>query len=472
MKPLSGRYGTRRLRRVLISTALSVVAVFGLGACSTYSSFSNQLRGDLLQDDLPKAVQATEKKGGDDPDVLNLLQRGLLYHYAERYEESNQAFQLADTKIEDQFTKSISGQALAFLTNDATLPYSGYPHEQVLMHVYGALNYLFEGNHQDALVECRRAGLRLDQLALIREDNQGYTDDAFTEWLSGMIFAEDRDGNATLVAARRGRSAYEEYQKLFGTPMPKAFILDYLEWARRFGFSDEANEILNAHPELGDEVEPLGPDEGRIVLIYESGFVNHLEEDAAFFPILESDEDKNDAEMATVLTRRGRRRVWVKKNNVKVAYWLRVALPAMVSTPPVFTHARLVTEGHSQTTELAEDVSAIAQLTFDEGAGKRLLRTILRALAKWRVTKTAQDKGELSGFLANLTSVATERADTRSWSTLPDRIHVAQLRVPAGDHRVVVECLDSTGRVGRTATFDEVRVEPGESTILRFRTYR
>jgi hypothetical protein len=138
----------------------------------------------------------------------------------------------------------------------------------------------------------------------------------------------------------------------------------------------------------------------------------------------------------------------------------------------VLTHARLRTDGRSQTTELAEDVSAIAQLTFDEGSGKRLLRTIIRALAKWRVTKAAQDQGELSGLLANITSVATERADTRSWSTLPDRIHVAQLRLPAGDHRVVVECLDSTGQVGQTATFETVRVEPGESTILRFRTYR
>jgi hypothetical protein len=268
-------------------------------------------------------------------------------------------------------------------------------------------------------------------------------------------------------------AAYENYERTFSTPMPQEFLLDYTRWARRFGFNEEANTMLQARPELADELEPLARNEGRIILIYESGFVDHLEENAVFFPILESDKDRDDGEMVTVLTRRGRREVWVKKERqVKVAYWLRVAMPIMVATPPQLTHARLMADGRSQKTELAEDVSAIAQLTFEEGAGKRLLKTMLRALAKWRMTKAAKDKGQVAGFLANLTSVATERADTRSWSMLPDRIHIAQLRVPAGEHRVVVECLDNSGRVGRTATFETVRVDPGESTILRFRTYR
>ncbi len=453
--------------------AVALVALsFVTGGCSTYSSFSLQLRTDLTNKELQKAIEKVEKKGGDDPDVLNLLERGLLYHYDERYEDSNQAFQLADRKIDDQFTRSISGEALAFLTNDGNLPYSGYPHEQVLMHIYGALNYTFLGNVQDALVECRKVGLRLDQLKNLRENKRGYRDDAFAEWLSGMLFAEDGDGNAAMVSARRARAAYEEYERLFSVPTPAQFLLDHYRWALRFGFSSEAEELLRQNPWIEEAYRPLGEDEGEVVLLYESGFVDHLEERALSFPILSSDSGHNDLELALITTQRGPRGVWVGGSNVHVEYWLRVAMPEMVRTPSTLSRARLRSDGRSAQAQVAEDISAIARLTFGEDQGKRLLKTILRALAKWRLTKAAGEQNEVAGILANITAAATERADTRSWTTLPDRISIARLRLPAGRHRVVVECLDEKGRVGQTATFDEVLVVPGESTILRHRSYR
>jgi hypothetical protein len=76
-----------------------------------------------------------------------------------------------------------------------------------------------------------------------------------------------------------------------------------------------------------------------------------------------------------------------------------------------------------------------------------LFRTFLRALVKYAATRAAQNQDQLAGAIVNLLGVMTERADTRCWLTLPDRLAVARLRLPAGRHEVRVEYLDPAGDV-------------------------
>jgi hypothetical protein len=49
---------------------------------------------------------------------------------------------------------------------------------------------------------------------------------------------------------------------------------------------------------------------------------------------------------------------------------------------------------------------------------------------------------------------------------------MARLRLPVGTHRVVVECLDSSGGVAETAVFEEVQVLPRSTTVIQHRSYR
>ncbi|HEU0016324.1 MAG TPA: hypothetical protein VFQ45_21775, partial [Longimicrobium sp.] len=85
--------------------------------------------------------------------------------------------------------------------------------------------------------------------------------------------------------------------------------------------------------------------------------------------------------------------------------------------------------------------------------------------------KAKKEGGEAAGFLAGLVANvggnALERADTRSWSLLPDRVSVARLSLPPGEHRVSIEV---TGEDGTVATLDlgTVAVAAGE-TVVRSR---
>ena len=42
--------------------------------------------------------------------------------------------------------------------------------------------------------------------------------------------------------------------------------------------------------------------------------------------------------------------------------------------------------------------------------------------------------GDVGNIFANIYNLATEKADTRSWSTLPDSIHILRLNLSTGAH--------------------------------------
>ena len=74
-------------------------------------------------------------------------------------------------------------------------------------------------------------------------------------------------------------------------------------------------------------------------------------------------------------------------------------------------------------------------------------------------------------MLANLLGAVTERADTRSWLTLPGQVHVVRLALPAGTHDVRLELLGADGRVAAERTLDGVVVRPGGWTFESRRVF-
>ena len=408
--------------------ALTLAAALGLLAgCSTYANQSTRIRAHADRGDLDGALAEVRKEAGDEPDVLALLQEGLLAYYVGDHKASVSAFDSAAVKIDDQFTKSISTEALAFLSNDQSRPYDGYPGEQALMHIYAALAYLAYGNRRAALVEVRAASTQLERLEQVREGRETYTRDPFAEWIAAMLYANDEDANACLVSCRRALSAYLEAGEAWGQPVPEGFLDDYARWADRFGFPQERVELEKQYGERGIGAQRLGPDEGEVVLLFESGWVAHLEEVTISFPILEGDNYSDNEVWASEVMVRGPRGVYVVPRERKVAYWLKVAWPVLASNEASLVDARMIAAGDSTYTEQAHDVSAVFAVTFEEGSGTRALRTIMRGLAKYATVRAIDDDEDsgrqIASFVANLFAAGTEVADTRSWTMLPDRIH-------------------------------------------------
>jgi hypothetical protein len=125
-----------------------------------------------------------------------------------------------------------------------------------------------------------------------------------------------------------------------------------------------------------------------------------------------------------------------------------------------------VVDGQYVQLEEAVDVTRQVRQEWKKIEGKIVVSAITRTIARFaagQIAKAAAGKNELAGLLLSLgtqaTLVALDTPDTRSWETLPARVAVARMPVPAGKHAVHV---DARGVI-RDVTVD---VEPGGWAVV------
>ena len=152
--------------RAILVVALTLGATYGTG-CRSHKGIVNQyqqkIRPKLVAGDYKTAAaqlqQAKKDKIYKEEDrVMYWLNLGAVQHYAADYKASQSNLEKAEQSMQDLWTKSISQEASKFLVSESIQDYPGEDFEKILLYFYTALNKVFEGNMQDALVEARRAG--------------------------------------------------------------------------------------------------------------------------------------------------------------------------------------------------------------------------------------------------------------------------------------------------------------------------
>jgi len=124
-------------------------------------------------------------------------------------------------------------------------------------------------------------------------------------------------------------------------------------------------------------------------------------------------------------------------------------------------------------TETITDVSRMAveqeQATLPWVMGRAVAR---RTVKKGTIFGVKQGLGLNSGLpavaldVAGIAWEAAERADTRCWSLLPDRIEVLRLELPVGRHDLVLTPLDRGGSPLGSPVIQGVNVADGRNTYL------
>jgi hypothetical protein len=122
---------------------------------------------------------------------------------------------------------------------------------------------------------------------------------------------------------------------------------------------------------------------------------------------------------------------------------------------------KLLVDGHWVLMEQSLDVSAQVRAAWDEIQGRVIASAITRMIARAAVgagIQATSGKNSIEGLLLSLGAqaalTAADTPDTRSWETLPARVAIARVRLPAGSHHIVVS--------GRGVTRDQsIEVTPG-----------
>jgi hypothetical protein len=421
--------------------------VFGLGGCATYSGSFAVIEKNLAAQQYDVALTNIEKEAESKTDrVLYLLNKGMVLRMKRDFTASNVAFEAAKAEMDRLYAASVSENALSVMVNDSTVSYSGDNYERVLLHLYMALNYLELGDLDSARVEALQVDAKLREFAEKIPDSK-YAEDAFTLYLTGLIYEDESEFSDAMISYRSAYNVYKKYQTRYGISMPTVLKTDLMRMAKQQGLSDE---YAKYKAEFGFEpVNNKGkPAEGELVFVLNNGLAPIKREKA------------------------------INSFDSSTASMVRIALPSYESRSSNVIGARISVNGRQATTELMEDIDAIAKKNLDEHMPAIIARSVARVVIKAAASKKARDAalnnknndnavaGMLGALAFQVAAVATERADTRSWLTLPSSIQLARLSLPAGSYNVKVELLGANQQVVASQDYPGMVVKKSRKTFL------
>ncbi|MBA5876385.1 MAG: hypothetical protein GDA66_17820 [Nitrospira sp. CR1.2] len=426
-----------------------------------------------------------ESEYGQRNRLLYSMDRGMTLHLAGDYAQSNNLLEQAAVEVERLYTRSIRTETAAFLTNDNMLPFEGDPYEHVMINVVKALNYAAMGQLTEAVVEARQIDHRLNVLSDSAKDKDGYREDAFARYLTGVLYESTGDLNNAFIAYRKAYETYEATKGWSRTPMPPMLRADLLRTTDALHMTTEFEEYRRQFPETHWVSRGEQPNLAQVVVIGYNGRAPRREETFLDIPI-------SLGALQLVLLNRG---VVHASNRQErrvadsVLYGLngrvvRVALPRLVAqkTQVMRESVSLVPkEGApiSATSELAYNGTALAERALSDRMPGITTKALARAAVKFaaaeaatRGSQHAVNKGDaqwvglLVGVLTHGLAVASEAADTRSWRTLPDEIQISRLWVPPGEYESRIQAVMRSGGAIPSGTSRPLILRAGETVFL------
>ncbi len=114
-----------------------------------------------------------------------------------------------------------------------------------------------------------------------------------------------------------------------------------------------------------------------------------------------------------------------------------------------------------ETTRVDTQLLPIARSALAKRGKAIAARQALRLAVKYNVSESIEEQDPLAGALAKLFLLAIERADTRSWETLPAYLSLLRVELPVGSTSVNVS-IDSEGRTSSIHQNHELQLIPDD----------
>lgn len=386
--------------------------------------------------------------------LLRHMYRGVIGLHAGEFDEGARSMDRAWAIVDDRFTKRLSRGAASLVTSDASLPYYPLPTEHLFIPYYGAMNYLALGEMDEAMVETRRLAMLLQSDAGSRPTKEL---EGALRYVSGVLFeaAGERED---------ARVAYRNAAALLGT--------------------------------LPGDTLAAGADSGDVVVIVEDGFVARPQPqtlavfaDGDEFLALRRGRDADRLVVANRVRDRSRDPNWHAPEVGFARYevnWATIgpgtpssARVAVRTDPAAFA---MMSVGVSPS--VAQDFTALVPDKLARGIARAAVRAAAIKVAGHQLDQAISDDSDddddeerstagrvLQGIFGLLlggiaaSSTVIDQPDLRAWQVLPDRLSIARLRLPVGEHPIYVSQDDKPVLIG-TAT-----VRDGGVAVMNYRLW-
>jgi hypothetical protein len=423
--------------RKTIHLSLLIASGILTASCATYYQKHYDFNSEFEKGDLPKALEVLQQKeslANSKSKFLYFVNNGILLSLLGKYEASNDYFEKAFLFGED-YRINYFNEAAGYLTNPNMSVYRGEDHEHLMLLYFKAINYLKMQKPEEALVECRRLNIRLNQLSDKYSSDKKYRRDAFVDNLMGIIYQSTGDYNNAFIAYRNALEIYEEdYHDLFSMQVPDQLKKDLLNTAWWTGFTDEF-EAYRTQFNMPDYT-PVKPD-AELVFFWHNGLSPVKSEWSVNFVVDHSSENvvvfTNEALGISFPFHVDDKK---ERSDLGRLEFFRVAFPKYSERAEYYREATLRTDSLSIPLELSEDISKIAFHSLRERMVLEFSKGLLRAALKKATEMSLRKEDEGLAALIGVVNALTEKADTRNWQTLPHSIYYARVPLKEGRNEV------------------------------------
>ncbi|WP_353159715.1 hypothetical protein [Myroides odoratus] len=435
----------------ILKTLVPLALMFLVFGCATYHDRITDYYQRMTQQDYAGADNALDKNKLLQKTrnlLLFYMEKGRVEHLKGNYALSNQYLNKADLLIEDQVTK-VGDVMVGLFLNSMSQSYKGEEFEIFMIHYYKALNYLYLGQSQEALVEARRISLQnYEQGDKYSNKTTRYSKDAFSLNLQGLIYESTGNYNDAFISYR---NAVETYQSAtgglyYGVSIPENLKYDVMNMANKLGFT---NELKKFEKEFSMPFKAYQTAEGgELVVFWENGTAPIKEEENIVFSLIKGDSG------ALVFTNALGVMIPLDfgiagHTDLSDVHSVNIAFPKYISIPVPYVKAQVQVNGAATfVLEKVQDIDVVAVSTLKERAGKELgkilTRLAVKKAAEYAVKSVARSNDnnavlEGVGLGLQLYNLFSEKADTRNWQTLPAEIRYARVPLTKGKNQLSLE---------------------------------
>ncbi len=419
----------------LLLFSLFIIYLSGCSVNSIFVNYPSQIapiKAQLNNQASPSVYQQLDGNISGNDGLLYAQEAGRAAQILGDFETSKGYFKTAEMayqQFDDKALISMSSagaKASSIFINDNVIPYRGPGYERIMLHQYQALNYLFSGDSQGALVEVRRS----NELQSLEQQRYQKSNKSIQAMANGTVDTEiERLTQAAGSTTSSFLNAYSYYitgllHELLDQPND-AFI-DYRKAAQITPNNPYLQQDLVrlakqlAMPQYeefkrrwGDPISPI-PSQGQVVVIVEKGFVPEKQSFTVPFSI---------------------------NGN-----WQTASLATYRSSKLQTTAGRISGLGTVLKAAPIANIDALAITALKEELPAALVRQAARIYAKAEMadsvrsdSKRRHDQIDIGAIAMQFYNVVSEQADRRSWLTLPKQAQIARQYVAAGQYPISID---------------------------------
>ena len=240
---------------------------------------------------------------------------------------------------------------------------------------------------------------------------------AYTFYLSGVLYEAAGQANDAYIDYKKALEIYPHNITVQQDVWRLANRLDMDNDIQLFKkrFSDDITQSLSKDmsQSIGKHNSQQAPTpNGQLVILVEQGIINSKQEVSIHLPIFTSHGDVR---------------------------FYSVALPSYKNRLRQYSGLSLSYQGKQYQSQEIVRLQSLAAKQLQDEMPVIVTRQIVRVIAKEEIRQQMKRKGgDIGNILAAIYNVASEKADTRSWSTLPDSIHILRMDFAPGKHEVAM----------------------------------